>query len=241
MHKYILAAFAAITLLAPAVAGAQALPSYAQPPAPSYASGEENIHGRIVSFDGRYALTVRDERGYVDSVQLHQGTIINPTGLTLEPGMVVSVLGYNAGSFIAANEIDTPYTLTYGVPYWAGHPYSYYGPSVSLNLFFGSPGWWHGSYFHGGYHYRGGARVYAAPFRPVYSGGSFRGPAYHASPERGEAACPARRPSRTGGVPSRAAASTAVAPSIAAATTDDHRMATTVAATTTAGGGDHGH
>ncbi len=42
-------------------------------------------------------LQVRDEQGYVDNVQLHQGTIINPTGITLEPGMVVSILGYNSG------------------------------------------------------------------------------------------------------------------------------------------------
>jgi len=184
MQKHVLAAWAAIALLVPAAAGAQAMPSYAQPP-PTYASGEENIHGRIATFDGRYALTVRDERGFIDSVQLHQGTIINPTGLTLEPGMVVSVLGYNAGSYLAANEIDTPYTLVVGVPYWSEHPWWYYGPTVSLNFFFGSPGWWHGSYFHGGFHYLGGARVYAEPFRPVYVGGSFRGSSYVAPPERG--------------------------------------------------------
>jgi hypothetical protein len=185
MLKYVFATVAAITLLAPAVAGAQGYPSCAQPPEPTYASGEENIHGRIIAFDGRYALSVRDERGFVDSVQLHQGTIINPTGITLEPGMVVSVLGYNAGSFLAANEIDTPYILTVGVPYWAGHPYWYYGPGVSLNLFFGNPGWWHGSYFHGGFRYVGGARVYSQPFRPVYRGGAFQGHTYIAPPARG--------------------------------------------------------
>ena len=65
-------------------------------------------------------MYVRDVRGYVDNVTLHQGTIINPTGLTLAPGMVVSILGYNAGPFFAANEVDTPYTYTYGVPYYAG-------------------------------------------------------------------------------------------------------------------------
>lgn len=184
MLKYVLAAAAAITLLAPTAAGAQGYPSYAQPPS-TYASGEENIHGRIVSFDGRYALTVRDERGFIDDVQLHQGTIINPTGITLEPGMVVSVLGYNAGSFLAANEIDTPYTLTVGVPYWDNHPFWYYGPGVSLNLFFGNAGWWHGSYFHGDYHYVGGRRVYPQPFRPIYSGGVFQGHTYIAPPARG--------------------------------------------------------
>ena len=81
-------------------------PSYARP---SYASGEETIRGRIASFDGRFHLEVRDDRGFIDNVQLHQGTVINPTGLTLQPGMSVTIFGKSAGSFFAATEVDTPY------------------------------------------------------------------------------------------------------------------------------------
>ncbi len=105
---------------------------------------------------------MRDEQGYVDNVQLHQGTIINPTGLTLAPGMVVSILGYNAGPFFAANEIDTPYTFYAGAPYYQGHPWSYYGPTVSLGFFFGNPGscWWHGNVLVGTPRFVGGARFY---------------------------------------------------------------------------------
>ena len=44
-----------------------------------------------------FSLRVRDDRGYVDLVQLHQGKIIDPTGIPLQPGMVVSISGYNAG------------------------------------------------------------------------------------------------------------------------------------------------
>ncbi len=156
MNKFFLATLGAVCLAFPIAAQAQDVPSYA---AGQY-SDDQNIHGRVMSFDGDYGLSVRDERGYVDTVELHPGTIINPTGLTLAPGMVVSVLGYNAGSYFSANEIDTPYQLSSDVPYYAGHPWDYYGPSISLSFFFGNAGWWHGNYLHGGYDYAGGARVY---------------------------------------------------------------------------------
>ena len=185
MIKSLLAALAALTFAVPLAAQAQDMPSYAQGQ-PAYAYGEANIHGRIVSFDGDYALQVRDEQGYVDNVQLHQGTIINPTGLTLAPGMVVSILGYNAGPYLAANEIDTPYTYYGGVPWYGGHPWNYYGPSISLGFFFGNPGWWHGNAFVGGFRYNGGVRVYNnVQFRNVHTGGVYRGRDYVAPPERG--------------------------------------------------------
>src|SRR5471030_605870 len=137
MHKFLSALVAAFFLAAPLAANAQIVPSYGADQQEAY-SGDAQIHGRILSFDGGYNVQVRDEKGYVDNVQLHQGTIINPTGLTLAPGMVVSILGYNAGPVFAANEIDTPYTYSAGLPYYAGHPWNYYGPSVSLGFFFGN-------------------------------------------------------------------------------------------------------
>jgi hypothetical protein len=180
MRNILLAAVAALALLSPISVSAQEVPSYAQP-----APQDEQVRGRIASFDGGYNLTVRDDRGFIDNVQLHQGTIINPTGLTLAQGMVVSILGYNAGSYFAANEVDTPYTYYAGVPYYSGHPWYYWGPSISLGFFFGNPGWWHGGYFYGGYHYVGGARVYGAPVRGVYRYGAWQGRNYVAPPERG--------------------------------------------------------
>jgi hypothetical protein len=86
-------------------------PSYARP---SYASGDETITGRIASFDGKFHLEVRDDRGFTDHVELHQGTVILPTGLELQPGMSVTIHGRNAGTIFAAGEIDTPYDR-YGV------------------------------------------------------------------------------------------------------------------------------
>ena len=163
MRKILSALVAALFLSAPLAAGAQIVPSYSDDQQ-AY-GGDAQIHGRILNFDGAYNVQVRDEQGYVDNVQLHQGTIINPTGLTLEPGMVVSILGYNAGPFFAANEIDTPYTYNYGLPYYGGHPWNYYGPSVSLG-FFGNTGWWHGSAPIRTPRFVGGARLRQRPRQP---------------------------------------------------------------------------
>jgi hypothetical protein len=186
MHIKLLAALAALAFMTPTVALAQDAPSYAQPAGQPVAE-DGQIQGRISSFDGGYNLIVQDDRGYTDNVQLHDGTIINPTGLTLAPGMVVSILGYNAGPYFAANEVDTPYTFYAGVPYYAGHPWSFYGPSISLGFFFGNTGWWHGGYFAtGGYHYVGNARVYNnVHVNTVYRGGTYRGRTYVAPASRG--------------------------------------------------------
>jgi hypothetical protein len=186
MRHYLVALAAALILGAPLAASAQDAPSYAQP-AQDQAAVDGQIRGRVISFDGAYSVQVQDDRGFVDMVQLHPGTIINPTGITLAPGMIVSVLGYNAGSFFAANEVDTPYTYYGGVPYYGGHPWSYYGSGVSIGFFFGNTGWWHGSSFSGGYHYDGGTRVYNNfHVNNVYHGGSsYQGRVYSAPAEHG--------------------------------------------------------
>jgi hypothetical protein len=192
MNKFFLATIVAMGLTFPIAAQAQDVPSYATT---RQYSEDQNIHGRVTGFDGAYSLTVRDERGYLDNIQLHPGTVINPTGLTLAPGMVVSVLGYNAGSYFSANEIDTPYQFYSGQPYYGGHPWNYYGPSISLGFFFGNAGWWHGGYFHGGYRYAGGARIYnSVHVNNVYRAapGQFRGRDFVAPREHGGYYPPAR-------------------------------------------------
>lgn len=177
MRTQFAAALAALILATPLLAQAQDLPSYAQPAA---ASEDQQVHGRIVSFDGHYSLQVRDERGFVDNVQLHDGTIINPTGLTLEPGMVVSIDGYNDGSFLAANEVDTPYTYDDDVAYYDGYPWNHYGPDVSLGFFFGSSGWWHSD---GHFRWNGGMRAYDVnhALGRMNAGGHVRGDGFHGS------------------------------------------------------------
>ncbi len=175
--------FAVLVLLV----GMQRAAAFADTPSnadtPSYATpdGDQQVRGRVVSFNGGYDLTVRDERNYIDHVRLHEGTIINPTGLTLESGMIVDVLGYNAGSYFAANEIDTPYTFYDAEPYYLGHPWNYYGPSYGLNFFFGPDEYWYNrQVFHGRYYYGHppGGRIYPyAHVAPIYQGhgGTFHG------------------------------------------------------------------
>jgi hypothetical protein len=183
MRKAITALLAALIIAAPLAAQAQMAPSYSDTDG---GGGEAQIHGRVLSFDGGYNLQVRDEKGYVDNIQLHQGTIINPTGLTLASGMVVSVMGYNAGSFFAANQIDTPYTFDSGYAYYGGHPWNYYGPGVSLGFFFGNVGWWHGGGFYGRPQFVGGARYYNnVHVNAFYRGGTFAGRNYVAPAARG--------------------------------------------------------
>jgi hypothetical protein len=182
MNKYLLAFLAAGALVGPAAALAQDFPSYAQPE-------DAQIRGRIVAFDGGYDLRVRDERGFIDVVELHPGTIIYPVGLTLAPGMIVSILGYNAGPYFDANEVDTPYAFYSGVPYFVGHPWYYYGPSVSIGFFFGGhEDWWHGRDFDRGYHYHGGVRYWHDDrAEHIYrnQGGEFHGREFVAPHEHG--------------------------------------------------------
>jgi hypothetical protein len=163
MLKQLLAATAALALAAPLAAQAQEVPTYA-----TSAQADQQIQGRITGFDGGYNLAVLDDNGYTDNVALHDGTVINPTGLTLAPGMIVNILGYNEGSVFDANEVDTPYTIDNAVPYYAGHPWDYYGPTIGLSFFFGNTGWWHGPRFERGGFDRGvafdrGSRVEGRP------------------------------------------------------------------------------
>jgi hypothetical protein len=181
-------------LLVPVCASAQELPSYAQPVA---ASDDEVIHGRIAAVDGAFNISVFDDRGFIDNVELHDGTIINPTGLALSPGMSVTIAGYNAGGVFDANQIDTPYSYSgqlptpvyYGDGYWCpGFAYGY-GPAFSLAIVFGFGGYhyahrpfhgrpWNGRRYigiDGGAHsyagrgFSGGRRVSTAAPRSAYS------------------------------------------------------------------------
>ena len=137
------AALAIAGLVLPTIASAQDIPTYAQP------GRDESIQGRIASVNGTFNISVRDDRGFVDNVELHQGTIINPTGLTLEAGMSVTIIGVGNGGEFDANEIDTPYhydgplpTPVYIGPGWWYPGFAYgYGPSFGLSLYFGNGGW----------------------------------------------------------------------------------------------------
>jgi hypothetical protein len=128
------AALAATALISPAIASAQDM---------AFGGGPgQQIQGTVSSIDGTWNITVSDASGYSDNVALHQGTIINPTGLTLEPGMSVTIDGYADGSTFDATEIDTPYQYNGPAPvavyYGSGDWYPGYaegwGPSFTLEF-----------------------------------------------------------------------------------------------------------
>ncbi len=184
-----------VAVVLPSVATAQAasgaLPTYARP-----APVHETITGSIASFDGKYALALNDDRGFVDSVQLRDGTIINPTGLRLIEGMRVTITGYTAGKIFVALQIDTPYTITndtgagpapaygygYGYPYYGGGYYggAYYGgyypwyyPVAAFGIGFAFGSLW--PYYGGYYGYRGGYYGGYYGYRGGYYGYGYRG------------------------------------------------------------------
>ncbi len=126
-------------------------------PAAAIVPGETTIKGTVTSFDGKYDLHVLDHGGDVHDIALHQGTIINPTGLTLQNGMKVTILGNPQGASIAANEIDTPYHIEqtyvqpgYASPYYGGG-YNPYGFGAFNNYGYGAFGYPYGGYGYGGY------------------------------------------------------------------------------------------
>jgi hypothetical protein len=143
------AAILSAALITPAIASAQDYASAGQ---------DTQIQGTVASVNGTWNITVADANGYADSVALHQGTIINPTGLTLEPGMNVTVDGYADGPNFDAMEIDTPYQYSGPAPvavyYGSGSWYPGYaagwGPSFSLVFNTGSRSWQQRPFAYGG-------------------------------------------------------------------------------------------
>jgi hypothetical protein len=140
MKTLALAAFAGtIGLVSSFPADAQTLPTYAN------GTGDETINGTVSAVNGQYNISVSDARGFSDNVTLHQGTIINPRGLTLAPGERVSIMGHAQGTTFMANEIDTPYQSLAAVPFYPAYGYGYgygygypaYGVGIRLGRGFG--------------------------------------------------------------------------------------------------------
>lgn len=116
--------------------------------------GQEQLKGTVTAFNGKYSLHVEDTKSKdIDAVQLHQGTIINPTGLTLRPGMKVTILGTpSAGGVLDANEIDTPYHVAYdqNLGYGRYGGYGGFGSGYGFGPGFGYDGFYGGGPFFGG-------------------------------------------------------------------------------------------
>jgi hypothetical protein len=161
------AALAGIALLAawPTAVRSDDVPSYASGPPP------ETIAGTIYAINGRYTLTLEDVRGFEDSITLHDGTIITPSGVTLGSGQGATITGHTAGKTFAADEIDIDpqtisnaqnvlpasdyYALADGVQF-PGYAFGYNATAYGLAGYIGpyAQGYY-GNNFYGGYYGNG--------------------------------------------------------------------------------------
>jgi hypothetical protein len=100
--------FLGLVMVQAAPSLAQTAPSFAQAPSFGQALGNETLDGVVVRFVPRtpYELGLRDDQGYLDTVRLHDKTLMFPIGFRLRLGMRVRILGFNGGNAFTANEID---------------------------------------------------------------------------------------------------------------------------------------
>jgi hypothetical protein len=170
------------------VAAVFAGPSPAGADLPSYATGDETITGTISALPGKYDLILQDQRGFNDSVTLHDGTVISPSGTTLQTGEAVSIIGHADGKTFDADEIDlqdADSSDTAGPSDTGTVPGSqyYYGP-YGGNAYpgyvipYGSPGFFNGV---------GG--LYGSPYGPCCYGAS-PGYFYYVFPAQGNPSKP---------------------------------------------------
>jgi hypothetical protein len=99
-----------LAFAAPVVAQAQ--PVFVEQPvvAPQAGApfvGTHELRGTVTYFNA-FTMDVR-AAGEVVPVHLHQGTIINPTGLTLHQGMYIRVFGFWANGNFQADRIGLIY------------------------------------------------------------------------------------------------------------------------------------
>jgi hypothetical protein len=113
------------TLLAIGLAPATTLAAESAPT--DVASGDE-LQGRILGFDGKYTVYLVDKQGKDETVSLHRGTVINPTGIRLEKGFNVTIYGHPDGEAFAAEVINTPYHYVPQVVYEPLYPDFGFGP-----------------------------------------------------------------------------------------------------------------
>jgi hypothetical protein len=105
MRSLALAVSACAVLAMPVLAGAT----------DDYRAVEQRLIGRVISFEPWHLQLDRGPR-----IVLHRGTVIHPTGLTLQNGMSVRVFGHVAsdGAF-SADEIDV---MPSPPAAWGWHP-----------------------------------------------------------------------------------------------------------------------
>jgi hypothetical protein len=102
---------------------AQERPSYALP----QVQPQNVVRGVYWSQVDKYHIYVKDVNGYIDSIELYQGTVINPTGITLVPGMALVIYGEARDRVFFAHQIDTIYGYAVPIPRnpWIPQPIPY--------------------------------------------------------------------------------------------------------------------
>lgn len=105
----------AATIASTAFVGAVATAASADPVASSPSSAVRTIHARIlnVTTDG---MQVHERGGKTDTIVFHQSTITDPPDVTLSPGTIVAVTGYDDGNTFVAKDIAVPSAVTKGAP-----------------------------------------------------------------------------------------------------------------------------
>ena len=99
MKRYLLGLLATMALIAPLAGSAQ---PYTE------------VRGAVISSVQGSSFNLRNGM----TIFMHDGTVINPTGTTLEPGMVITVIGDDNGNgTINANEVDVRGTAPAGAAY----------------------------------------------------------------------------------------------------------------------------
>ena len=68
--------------------------------------GRNDVQGRVENFNGRFGLELHVAGQGFLPVHLHQGTVINPRGTTLQRGMLVNVHGFFANGRFQADVIN---------------------------------------------------------------------------------------------------------------------------------------
>ena len=151
---------------------------------PSYAQsgpGDETISGTIYQVTGRYTLTLEDDRGFIDNVSLHNGTVITPSGLGLGSGQIATMTGHTSGKTFEADEIDVdPSSISSGQAVLPGGDYAtaVNGGDYPAYAFGYDPTYSSGVLYFGQTYYGGGGYYAPNGYYPGYGNGYGRGGTY---------------------------------------------------------------
>jgi hypothetical protein len=95
-------------------AGLTAVPLAVPAQTPRYETHGETIRGTSVSVQDLNHISVADDRGFTDDVTLRPGAAVFSSGVRLQPGERVTIVGSNGGRTFLASRIATSGRSDYG-------------------------------------------------------------------------------------------------------------------------------